>query len=292
MQVEGGALLTMDDSRMSVFAGTTPFGEDSRMSVGAPLLPDELVEWRGGGNSLSSASLGELIPCSRDASRDISRLVAGSRGPFLSGGDSRSGPPPTALAGESTVEHLHSGNSRGVFGPEVDQARDERSGAVQAQWMQPEFSSSSSTDGGASAGASREGTLIGPALPVPPTAKGAPKTKAGGSSGKGGKERSKNSKSASTDGEGEGEKMSGMWTGEENRIFFDALSTHGRSFPKIHNQLQSTKSKEQVRCYYYRVIKKINQVGIVRACSLCCRLLPLLQARSLEPPSPFVVSRS
>ena len=272
MQVEGGALLTTDDSRMSVFAGTTPFGEDSRMSIGAPLLPDELAEWRGGGNSLSSASLGELIPCSRDASRDISRLVAGSRGPFLAGGDSRGGPHPTPLAGESSLDQFLSGNSRGAVTPAVDRAQDKRYGAVQTQWVQPEFSSSSGTDGGASAGASREGTLIGPALPVAPTAKEAPKAKASGSSGKGGKERNKFSKSASTDGEGEGEKMSGMWTGEENRIFFDALSTHGRSFPKIHNQLQSTKSKEQVRCYYYRVIKKINQVGVARACSLFCML--------------------
>ena len=45
MQAESRALLTMEDSQMSVFAGTNPFvAEDSRMSGCAPLMPEELVE--------------------------------------------------------------------------------------------------------------------------------------------------------------------------------------------------------------------------------------------------------
>jgi hypothetical protein len=56
-----------------------------------------------------------------------------------------------------------------------------------------------------------------------------------------------------------GDKLSGMWTAEENNIVFNALAEHKRTFPKIHDRLQHTKTREQVRCYYYRVIKKINQ---------------------------------
>ncbi|KAJ1492632.1 hypothetical protein T484DRAFT_1770592 [Baffinella frigidus] len=65
---------------------------------------------------------------------------------------------------------------------------------------------------------------------------------------------------ASPDGETGEKKPSGTWTAEENRIFFDALRTHGRSFDRILDEMGATKTREQVRCYYYRVIKKINQI--------------------------------
>jgi hypothetical protein len=254
MQTESGPLLTMEDSRMSVFSGAIALCEDSRLSTCAPLMPEELAEWRGVNNS--SSSLSDLIPSSRDASRDASRITIGSRGPLFPGGDSCS-------ASRLCADQALSCTPFEVEMPPEDKAR-ENPPTVQAQWMHAD-SSNSSADG-ACASASREGSVVGP--PPPAATKGAPKSRPSSSgAAKGGKERSKAAKTANTgpDGDGEGEKMSGMWTGEENRTFFDALSRHGRSFPKIHSQLQSTKTKEQVRCYYYRVIKKINQVGLCSA---------------------------
>lgn len=51
---------------------------------------------------------------------------------------------------------------------------------------------------------------------------------------------------ASPDGETGEKKPSGTWTAEENRIFFDALRTHGRSFDRILDEMGATKTREQV----------------------------------------------
>lgn len=55
-----------------------------------------------------------------------------------------------------------------------------------------------------------------------------------------------------------------IYTGEENSIFFNALREHGKSFHKIHQQtrLQATKTCEQIRHYYYRIINQFDQVLI------------------------------
>ena len=146
---------------------------------------------------------------------------------------------------------------------------------LQEQWMQIEPSGSSSsdaadagaptnTDAGASYYDAVQGTSTSKCTKMP-GGKGAAKRKGGcsadGVGAKSGKEGTKGAKGAQARVHGDG-KLSGMWTADENNVFFAALAAHGRSFPKIHEPLQRTKTKKPllVRCYYYRVIKKINQV--------------------------------
>ncbi|KAL2613046.1 hypothetical protein R1flu_024738 [Riccia fluitans] len=49
------------------------------------------------------------------------------------------------------------------------------------------------------------------------------------------------------------------WTREEEENFFGALRQVGKNFEKITSRVQ-TKNKDQVRHYYYRVIKRMNKV--------------------------------
>jgi len=258
MQAEGSSMLTMDDSRMSVCAATHPFGDDSRMA----LMPEELADWRGADKSRAShVSGGELLLSSRDVSLDVPTSIAAaeSRGRLFVDHslDSRN------------VLRLPAVLSEGDFDKtrlqQPGSAAEDRSGhyeaAVHLHWHAD--SSDSSEDAVPGAGASRREAQA-PIAKQTPAIKCGPKGKASGGAGsKGVKEVGKGAKAAhaGADGDGEG-KLSGTWTSEEINIFFNALSTHGRSFPKIHNGLQNTKTRDQVRCYYYRVVKKINQVSL------------------------------
>ncbi|KAH9330298.1 hypothetical protein KI387_002406, partial [Taxus chinensis] len=49
------------------------------------------------------------------------------------------------------------------------------------------------------------------------------------------------------------------WTHEEEANFFIALRQVGKNFEKITNRVQS-KNKDQVRHYYYRIIKRMNKI--------------------------------
>ncbi|BFI20447.1 protein Mp1R-MYB4 [Marchantia polymorpha subsp. ruderalis] len=49
------------------------------------------------------------------------------------------------------------------------------------------------------------------------------------------------------------------WTREEEENFFGALRQVGKNFEKITSRVQ-TKNKDQVRHYYYRVIKRMNKI--------------------------------
>ncbi|KAL3680029.1 hypothetical protein R1sor_022985 [Riccia sorocarpa] len=49
------------------------------------------------------------------------------------------------------------------------------------------------------------------------------------------------------------------WTREEEENFFGALRLVGKNFEKITSRVQ-TKNKDQVRHYYYRVIKRMNKI--------------------------------
>jgi hypothetical protein len=278
MQAESRALLTMEDSQMSVFAGTNPFvAEDSRMSGCAPLMPEELVEWRGGGNSSASLPPGsELMSSARDVSLDGSCLAGGvSRGGRLFGEHSSFGNDsrlPALSAGDEMLFDARGGVSLAA----ADNHASHSAHAMHAQWMQAE-NSNSSADGGVQPcthSGESNGTQVVAGLDSAKSsktkktyaAKSAAKSKVGSVSGsKSVKDGGKNAKCVQVGMEGDGEgKLSGMWTGEENRVFFDALNQYGRSFPKIHEGLRTTKTREQVRCYYYRVIKKINQVQVPR----------------------------
>ena len=268
----GCSLLTMDDSRMSVGAPLLTM-EDSRMSSGCGLIPEELAEWRGGGHSsCSMPSGGELVASSCDLSRDIPSGAAVQLHNNHCEGHCATRLPP-ARAGMDFAQNLSSrdidttaeqakqfDNNPGQGG-----AAQSVKAMAQVQWVQDSTESSSDGVADESATLARAGVPAGSASVVPKklqVAKGVPKTRGSGSAGgKGGKEASKGVKGAQIDGDGEGEgKLSGMWTAEENNIFFNALAEHKRTFPKIHDRLQHTKTREQVRCYYYRVIKKINQV--------------------------------
>ena len=253
-----------DDSRLSMSNFTVGAGIGAEDSRCAPLTPEELAEWRCAGDS-SLHSGGELLSSSRDVSLGVPSLAAHveqSRGRLF---DQTS----TCASTGGAIGHFEPG------GASSEEANTETAGKPAvwyAQWMQP-HSSDSSADGAVDA-ASRGGQEpFACKAKKAPAPKGTTKGKVGSS---GGKEGGKGGKAAHTgiDGDGEG-KLSGMWTGEENSIFFDALREHGRSFPNIHQRLQATKTREQVRCYYYRVIKKINQVRIFvlwKPRSLACKM--------------------
>jgi hypothetical protein len=49
------------------------------------------------------------------------------------------------------------------------------------------------------------------------------------------------------------------WTPQENRIFFESLIKHGRSWSNIAKDI-GTKRQEQVRAYFYRLLKKIKNL--------------------------------
>jgi len=255
------ALITTEDSRLSMLNGMEAL-EHSRMSACASLMPEELAEWRGGGNS----SCGELLSSSREVSLDVPSLPAASRSRLMMADHGQSGsgsrlPPLDVSRGAADVDcDRAEGAGLAAAAPEPAQPCHGEP-ALQAQWMQAECSDSSS-DAVADAGAADFAAAQGPCQSgkgKKGTAKGKGGSSAGGAGGKGGRDGAKGAKGAQAGSDGDG-KLSGMWTAEENNIFFDGLAAHGRTFPKIHDLLQKTKTKEQVRCYYYRVIKKINQV--------------------------------
>ena len=286
------AMLTSEVSRMSMLSGMDAFEHSRMSSAGAPLNPEEIAEWRGAGNS----SCGEILSSSREVSLDVPGFHIASQSGFLAGhGHSRCGlhlPPLDASRdaadrgeGPVTSRRASPGDATTQLSNITGELLFTRSCAIdvetpshsepplQAQWMQIETSSSSSSDA-ADAGAPTNTDAGAPCYDAvqgtsaskckkPPGGKGAAKGKggciAGGVGAKSGKEGAKGAKGAQAGVDGDG-KLSGMWTADENNIFFAALAAHGRTFPKIHDPLQRTKTKEQVRCYYYRVIKKINQV--------------------------------
>jgi hypothetical protein len=275
MQADEGGMLTMDDSRMSV-GGSLLTMDDSRMSAGGAcaLMPEELAEWRVVGDSNSSLPSGEhLVASSHDVSRDVPSLAAESRGRLF--GDhsaslsaSRMPPLERSRVADTEVDLFDRELPSNAAAATTDGQTKPYEVVVPAQWLQPESSSDSSTDGVDASPASLVHSpclLPASALKKAQPGKSAPKPKGGGAAGAGGKGAKQVAKAAKggQDGDGDGEgKLSGMWTSEENNIFFGALGAQGRSFPQIHVKLQNTKTREQVRCYYYRVIKKINQVSL------------------------------
>lgn len=261
------ALIMSEVSRMSMLSGMDAFEHSRMSSAGAPLNPEEIAEWRGAGNS----SCGEMLSSSREVSLDVPGFHSASQNGFLADhGHSRSGLRLTTLDASRGADD----RGEGLVGDALDVEPPLHSKPpLKAQWMQNETSSSSSSDAAdagapiiADAGAPCYDAVQGNSASrckKPNGGKGAAKGKGSCSAGvvgaKGGKEGAKGAKGAQAGVDGDG-KLSGMWTADENNIFFAALAAHGRTFPKIHDPLQRTKTKEQVRCYYYRVIKKINQV--------------------------------
>ena len=214
-------MLTMDDSRMSVGAPLLTM-EDSRMSSGCGLIPEELAEWRGGGDSsCSMPSGGELVASSCDLSRDIPRGAAVQLHNNHCEGRCASRLPP-ARAGMDFAQTL---SSRGIATAEQADQSDNLPGQgvaaqsvkamAQVQWVQDSTDSSSDGVPDESATLARARVSTGSATAVAKklqVAKGVPKARGSGSAGgKGGKEASKGVKGAQIDGDGEGEdKLSGM----------------------------------------------------------------------------------
>ena len=277
-------LMTMEDSRLSVFNGTNPFGDDSRMGRCSSQLPEELSEWRSGGDSNASLLSGELLSSSRGVSLDglsldLQSLAPVSRGCLLAPNG------PSSQYSKKSVDDAGLGEQalpQATSASNFDGGRPDGPSAL-VQWLQAE-SSNSSADGAVS-------TLAGPCAVTGLNAyaatmgRGGSKGKgAGGIGKKGGKESVKGVK-AGAEGDSGG-KLSGMWTAEENQVFFDALATHGRTFPTIHALLQVTKTREQVRCYYYRIIKKINQVLLFQPLPSPTMHLPYADHHFLHAPLP------
>lgn len=49
------------------------------------------------------------------------------------------------------------------------------------------------------------------------------------------------------------------WSDKENQLFFDALSRNSRNWAEIAKEI-GTKRQEQVRTYYYRVLRKVSKI--------------------------------